>query len=59
MYNNKYIQTKINLCNKHFYGNKTSIEGEHYTCFSLILLDSIVNVDKRMQICNKEEKDND
>ena len=29
------------------YGNKTPIEGKYYTCFSVILLDSIINVDKK------------
>ena len=37
---------------------KTPIEGEHCTCFSIILLDSIVNVDKKCypQIFLKEYK---
>ena len=47
VYNNKYIKVEINLYNASFYGNKTPIGGEHYTCFSVILLDSIVNVDKK------------
>ena len=47
MYNDKFIKSKINLYNTKFYGNKTSIEGKHYRCFSLILLDSFVNVDKK------------
>ena len=38
--------------------HKTPIEGEHCTCFSIILLDSIVNVDKKYypQIFLKEYK---
>ena len=47
MYNDKYIKTKISSYNINFYGNKTPIEGKHYTCFSVILLDSIVNSDKK------------
>ena len=46
MYNDKHIKTKINLYDTNFYGNKTPAEVEHYTCFSVILLDSIVNLDK-------------
>ena len=46
VYNDKYIPAKINLYDTSFYGYKTPIEGEHYTCFSAILLDSI-NVDKK------------
>ena len=46
-YNDKYIKAKVNLYNTNFYGNKTPIEGEHYGCFSITLLDSIVNVDKK------------
>ena len=47
VYNDKYIKAKINSYNTNFYGNKTPIEDEHYTCFSAIFLDSIVNVDKK------------
>ena len=58
VYNDKYIKAKINLYDKNFYGNKTPIEGEHYTCFFVILLDSIVNVNKKYypQIFLKECK---
>ena len=58
MYNNKYIKAKINSYNTDFYGNKTPIEGEHCTCFSVILLDSTVNADKKYhpQIFLKECK---
>ena len=44
---NKYIKTKINSYNTNFYGNKIPIEGKNYTYLSVILLDSIVNVDKK------------
>ena len=47
VHNDKYIKVKINLYDKNFYGNKTPIKGEHYTCFFVILLDSFVNVDKK------------
>ena len=58
MYNDKYIKAKINLYNTNFYDNKTPIESEYYTCFSVILLDCIVNVDKKyhLQIFLKECK---
>ena len=63
VYNDKCTKAKINLYNTNFCGNKTPVEGKHYTCFSVILLDSIVNADenivKIMQICNKEEKYNE
>ena len=47
VYSDKYIKAKINLCDTNVYGNKTPIEDEHYTWFSVILLDSIVYVDKK------------
>ena len=47
VYNNKYIKAKINSYNTNFYGNKTPKTGEHHTCLSVMLLDSIVNVDKK------------
>ena len=58
MYNDKYIKDKINLHDTNFCGNKTPIEGENYTCFTVILLDSIANVDKKYysQIFLKECK---
>ena len=49
VYNDKYIKAKINLYTTNFYRNITPIEGEHYSWFSVILLDSIVNVDKKHQ----------
>ena len=54
MYNDKYIKAKINLHDTNLCGNKTPIEGENYTCFTVILLDSIVNVDKKL-----DESDDD
>ena len=47
VYSDKYIKTKGSLCNINIYGNKTPKEGKYYTCFSVILLDSIINVDKK------------
>ena len=46
VYNDKYIKTKINSYDANLY-DVTLYEGEHYACFSVILLDFIVNVDKR------------
>ena len=48
--NDKYIKTKINSYNTKFWGHKTPTEGEHYARFSLMLLDSIVNVDKKYNL---------
>ena len=48
MYNDKYIKAKINLDDTNFYHNKTTIEGEHYTSLFVILLDTIVNTDKKI-----------
>ena len=42
VHNDKYIKAKIIFYNRNFHGNKTRIEGKHYTYFSVILLDSIV-----------------
>ena len=51
MYNDKYMKTKINLyngsLNANFHGNKVPQEKECYTCFSVLLLDSIVKVGKK------------
>ena len=71
VYNDKYIEAKINLYDTNFFGNKTLIEDEHCPFFSVIFLDSIVNVDKkqikkniitnifkRMEVCSKTEKNN-
>ena len=45
-YKNKYIKTKISL-NTNFYNNKIPRVNERYTYLSVILLDSITNVDKK------------
>lgn len=44
MYNDKYVKAKMNLYDTNVYGNKTAIEGENFTCFSV---DSIIDVDKK------------
>ena len=40
MYNNEYIKTKINVCNKNFRGNKRLTKDEYYG-HSVSLLESI------------------
>ena len=47
MYNDKYIKGKISLYNVKFYGNKVSREYEQYNFLSVILLDCVVNIDKK------------
>ena len=52
VYNNKYIKTKIKIYNKNrintnFQGNEIPEGNECFTCLSVILLDSIVVVDKK------------
>ena len=51
VYDYKYIKTKVktynNKINTNFHGNKISEDKEYCTCFSVILLHSIVNVDKK------------
>ena len=48
VYNDKHIKAKINLYNVNFYGNKKPKENnESYACFSIILLDSTFNVNKK------------
>ena len=68
VYDDKYIKTKISLYNINFYGNKTPIEDKHYTCSSVILLDFIINVDKKYypqiflnecKYAEKKKKDNE
>ena len=48
-YDNKYIKTKIkiynNKINTNFYGNKIPEDNEYCTCFSALLLDSVVKLD--------------
>ena len=45
MYNEEYLKTKIKSCDgkitKNFHANGVSKEGSHYTCLSVILLDSV------------------
>ena len=47
VYNDKYVKTKISLNSISFYSNKMPKENEWYTLLSVILLDSIINVDKK------------
>ena len=48
VYDNKYIRTKIKLCNgtinTNFQGNRIPEEGVQCVCFAIILFDSIVKV---------------
>ena len=48
--NDKYIKTKIKMCkdrvNKNFQGNKVPKENASYKCLSLIMLDSVIRVNK-------------
>ena len=48
--NDKYIKTKINSyvnkVNTNFVGNKTPKENSSYKCLSLIMLDSVIRVNK-------------
>ena len=49
--NDKYIKTKINSyvdkVNTDFVGNKTPKENSSYKCLSLIMLDSVIRVNKK------------
>ena len=47
MCNNKYIKTRLNLYNSNVHGNKPAVENGHYFCLSIILLDSVINLDKK------------
>ena len=47
MYNDKFIKSKVNLYNTPFLCKKIPKENECYTCVSIILLDSIINIDKK------------
>ena len=47
VYNDKFIKTKVNLYNTPFLFKKIPKEVECYTCLSIILLDSIINVDNK------------
>ena len=49
--NHKYIKTKIKAygdkVNTNFQGKKITKENASYTCFSLIILDSVIRVNKK------------
>ena len=49
VYDNKYIKTKIKICNNrintNFQGNKIPKNNEYCTCLSVILLDSAIKID--------------
>ena len=47
MYNDKYIKAKTSLSNVNLYGNKIPRENERYTFLSGILLDPVVDVEKK------------
>ena len=47
MYKDKFIKTKVNLHNTPFSCKKISKENKCYTCVSIILLDSIIYIDKK------------
>ena len=51
VYGDKYIKTKINsynnIMNTNFHGKKVSKEGCSYKCLSLIVLDSVIKMDKK------------
>ena len=47
MCNNKYIKARLNLYNSNVHGNKPAVENEHYFCLSIILLDFVINLDKK------------
>ena len=51
MYNDKYIKINIKICNNrintNFQGNKIATDNEWCACLSAILLDSVVDVDKK------------
>ena len=66
--NDKYIKTKIksygDKINTNFQGKNTPKEDARYKCLSLIMLDSVIRINKkvlssntigRMQIHNKKE----
>ena len=48
MCNNKYIKTNLNLYNSNVHRNKPAVENERYTYLSVILLDSVINLDKKI-----------
>ena len=64
----KYVKTKIKMyedrVNTNFQGKKAPKENALYKCLSLIMLDSVIRVNKKyypqtlleVQICNKKEQ---
>ena len=50
VHDNKCIKTKIKICNNrintNFHNNKIPEDNEYCACFSVLLLDSVVIVDK-------------
>ena len=48
MYNDKYKKAQTSLPNVSFYGNRVPRENERFACLSVILLDSVVNIDKKI-----------
>ena len=52
--NDKYIKTKIKLygvkVNTNFQGKKLSKENASYNCLSLIMLDSVIRVNKKEKV---------
>ena len=48
VYNDKYKKPQTSLHNVSFYGNKVPRENERFACLSVILLDSVVNIDKKI-----------
>ena len=51
VYNEKYLNTKINVYNRkrktNFQNNKVPKEGFQFICLSVILIDSVFRTDKR------------
>ena len=54
--NDKYIETKIKMCedrvNSNFQGKKVPKENASYKCLSLIVLDSVIRVNKKILSTN-------
>ena len=47
MYNDKYVKAKISFYNVNYYGHKMPKENERYTFLSAILLDSVIDEEKK------------
>ena len=49
MHDNKYVKIKIKICNNrintNFQGNEIPEDNEYCTCLSVILLDSVIEID--------------